>query len=51
MMSISDYPHQNASHRKRMHKEVHKAAYPEIHDKFLTSEEAAERIKRILNGR
>ena len=51
-MRVSDYPHLKKSDRQKMHKEMHKLAYPVTHRtaKELSPQELNERLRKVLNG-
>lgn len=50
-MKIADYPNMKKADRQKLHKELHKKAYPKNGDgKKLTTEELYKRVRAAMNG-
>ncbi len=51
-LTIAQYPWLKKEQQKKIHREMHRKAYPKTHERVenLTTRQLAERLKQALNG-
>ena len=50
-MQVADYPNMKRDDRSRLHREIHKKAYPFKNVRKMSGKEASEHLRMMLNGR
>lgn len=50
-MRIADFPHMKGNQKRKLHREIHRKAYPIKQDDYMKSEDVAKFLQGHFNGR